>query len=1017
MKTKLQLKEPNNLGFNKKLTNFFKLPWLVILVLFFFAAIPEVHASHYRFGNITWSVDDNDANTINFKVKQAWRNSSYGNPAIGSTVNTGQFGFGDGNSTSIDLIVLSNNPAEDWMYGEFTVSHTYANAGDFIASFQSCCRIGSLSNNANGSFRNETIVNLGTGNNSPLAVIPVILNMGQGAASANFQILAIDPDGDDVQFRLATSSEYGGTSQPTGLSVSTSGELIFNTTSLTIGQLYNAAVVVEDLDTNGNIKTKIIVDFIIKIIDPTIPPPAFSVNAPEEGSTIIAYCGQEKSFVADVTGDGSVTLATIGAPLGSVFTPALPVSGNQNISTVFTWTPTNANLGNNLIAIIATDDTGPQTTRSFIIQVIDNSSDDDGDGYTVCGGDCDDTQASINPGQVEIIGNNIDDNCDGLIDILPYCVPVVENCSLMWINNVMLESINNTSGDGCIEGGYSDYTAMNTTLIPGTDYTISITGNPRYPQSASVFVDWNVDGDFYDAGEQVASGVYLPNNSTPGSANFTVPSTALGSFRLRVISSYNGYGVPNDPCSVVNGSYGEAEDYTINTIPPCTAPIIACTGNISVSNDRGMCGANVTYNDATASGTSPTLIYSHASGSYFPVGTTTVTATATNDCGSDICTFDVTITNILPESIVDGIVSSSQDPIQAGEAFNLSANFNDDNLTSATWYFSSDGDFTNGDVAEHTYTGTIAGGIVSGSFNFDASYTGVYSVKVVVEDACGEPAETGYNSHVVVYDPSGGFVTGGGWIYSPEGALAGSSAEGKLNYGFNAKYKTGKNNRYEVDGNTNFQFKEGDFHFKSSSHDAMSLAISGEKKATYRGRGTVNGNGDHKFMVTVIDGDAPGGDGTDRFRIMVWETGNSSTVLYDNERTIAENADASTAIGGGSIVIHKSKGKGKGQEVVTKDTPLIMQDLMLEILGTLTASPNPGVTFSTVRFSLKEDANVVLRVYDYSGRMIETLYNGQAKAYQNYDVDFQRRNLMSGIYIVKLTTDKGQSYDKRIIIE
>jgi len=45
------------------------------------------------------------------------------------------------------------------------------------------------------------------------------------------------------------------------------------------------------------------------------------------------------------------------------------------------------------------------------------------------------------------------------------------------------------------------------------------------------------------------------------------------------------------------------------------------------------------------------------------------------------------------------------------------------------------------------------------------------------------------------------------------------------------------------------------------------------------------------------------------------------------------------------------------------------------------------------------------------------LYNGQAKAYQNYDVDFQRRNLMSGIYIVKLTTDKGQSYDKRIIVE
>jgi hypothetical protein len=55
-----------------------------------------------------------------------------------------------------------------------------------------------------------------------------------------------------------------------------------------------------------------------------------------------------------------------------------------------------------------------------------------------------------------------------------------------------------------------------------------------------------------------------------------------------------------------------------------------------------------------------------------------------------------------------------------------------------------------------------------------------------------EEAATSAFQYVVVYDPSAGFVTGGGWIESPGGAyVAEPSLTGKASFGFNSQAKTG----------------------------------------------------------------------------------------------------------------------------------------------------------------------------------------------------------------------------------
>lgn len=100
---------------------------------------------------------------------------------------------------------------------------------------------------------------------------------------------------------------------------------------------------------------------------------------------------------------------------------------------------------------------------------------------------------------------------------------------------------------------------------------------------------------------------------------------------------------------VVSDGLGSTDtcSFTI-TVQDMEAPSITCPSNITVANDAGQCGAVVSY--STPSGAdncaSPTVtqVAGLASGSLFPLGTTTVTYAVTDGAGNTAnCSFTVTV--------------------------------------------------------------------------------------------------------------------------------------------------------------------------------------------------------------------------------------------------------------------------------------------------------------------------------------------------------------------------------------
>jgi hypothetical protein len=437
----------------------------------------------------------------------------------------------------------------------------------------------------------------------------------------------------------------------------------------------------------------------------------------------------------------------------------------------------------------------------------------------------------------------------------------------------------------------------NAAPVPGT---VSATPNPAGagdPVTVTVpFTDAGANDTHtatVDWGDTSSSPGSVSEAAGSGSASATHAYAASGSFDVTVtVTDDDGDSTTTSVTVVVNGAP------TADAGGPYTGDegeAIALAGTASDPNG-----------DPLSSSWAFSIVTADPGTVCTPAGDTTLTPTLT-------CTDDATVDAVL--SVDDGmnppvtssttvtvgnaapaidVITVPETPTEVGSSVSVSATF-DDVGTNDTHTATIEWDDSTSSAATVTEGG--GSGTVAASHTFTGA--GTYHVTVTVDDDDGGSDSLVAQAYVVIYDPSAGFVTGGGFTNSPSGSFTpddpgDADVTGWAAFGFVSKYFHWWD---EPVGATAFWFHAGGLRFTSWDYDW--LVVDGDE-AVYQGTGRVNGHSGYSFVVSMVDG---GHHASDAFRIRIWDTA-TGDVIYDTQPGDPTDARADVPISRGCIRIH-----------------------------------------------------------------------------------------------------------------
>ncbi|WP_324671092.1 cellulose binding domain-containing protein [Hymenobacter sp. GOD-10R] len=484
---------------------------------------------------------------------------------------------------------------------------------------------------------------------------------------------------------------------------------------------------------------------------------------------------------------------------------------------------------------------------------------------------------------------------------------------------------------------------------------------------------------------------------------------------------------------------------TVNTKPVLTLPTISATNATA-----GLRGASVAFvATATGSTPAPSLAYSIvkngvttaiASPYVFPLGATTVTATATNDCGSTSGTFVVTVQTPTVVTVLhqnaDGQVANNAIKPNLQLVNNSSAAIAYKDLTVRYWLTVEDYasmvaaiDYaqlgTSGVKARYValdqpaqgafgyveYSFTAAGALPAGG-NSGAIQSRIYKqtqTNFNEADDYSYAANTTYlkNERITVY-------RNGELIAGVEPALLTMPATPKLVVlSANKEKKTTANTistylQVRNDGTAPVAYKDLTVRYWLSPEGTQQLnsyidyAQLGTNNVTVSfGKAGTETYAELHFAGTLGTFTPLSSTGNVQYRVAKsdWSNFNQandfSYLAFSD--VLAENPHI-TAYVNGTLVY--------GQEPTgARSTAAVLGTQSAEGAKAVVSSyPNPFTGSTTIAFTAAQSKNYQLEIYDISGRLVKKLQSGKAQAGQLVEVEWQAGDTPTGLYLARLTT-------------
>ena len=205
----------------------------------------------------------------------------------------------------------------------------------------------------------------------------------------------------------------------------------------------------------------------------------------------------------------------------------------------------------------------------------------------------------------------------GTVSTLSYCSSTPGSNTASTIDHVQLTgdvyNIDNNTTGSCDQ--YEDYTTtMYADITEGQTYSINVTlgdCSNNYASGGKVYIDWNIDGDFNDPGEEV--GIIPYGVASTASIPITVPySGAYGATRMRIVSQFLN-NIPMSsigPCDVgvfanpiyIQPWFGATEDYSIVISAANITATYIWSNGLTTDSVSGLSAGNYTVDITNGNG-------------------------------------------------------------------------------------------------------------------------------------------------------------------------------------------------------------------------------------------------------------------------------------------------------------------------------------------------------------------------------------------------------------------------------